>query len=556
MAADTIEIICENTGQTKSYPKGITLDQIAADQNIQLKEPVVGALVNNKLRELCYDVYKPKTIQFVDMTHPIGYRMYARSLAFIMYKAVKEIWPQATLRIDHSVSKGWYCEIDDAGIIFKPEHVEELENKMKEIVAANIPFNRKEVRTEKAIELFRERQMYDKANLFGTRTDMYTSIYSLGDQINYFYGYLVPSTRYIHTFDLIPFNGGLLLRLPERQNPHRLPPVPRQEKLFKIFREHKKWGLIMKVPYVGNLNEAIAEHRESELIQVAEALHEKKVARIADKISKRSQDVRIILIAGPSSSGKTTFSKRLGVQLSVLGFRTRQISIDDYFVNRELTPRDENGDYDFETLKAINIEKFNQDLKDLIDGKPVEIPRFDFTKGKSLPSGRVIQLEGKDMLIVEGIHGLNPELTPGIKPSHKFKIFVSALTQISIDTQNPIPSTDNRLIRRIVRDYQYRGYSALSTLRRWDSVRSGEEANIFPFQEQADIMFNSALFYELAVLKTLAEPILKEVQQNVPEYAEAIRLLKFLSFFKTIGSNEIPPTSILREFLGGSSFRY
>ncbi|PKP21240.1 MAG: AAA family ATPase [Bacteroidetes bacterium HGW-Bacteroidetes-22] len=556
MATNTIEIICENTGMTKSYTKGTTLDQIAADQNIQLKEPVLGALINNKLRELCYDVYKPKTVQFVDMTHPIGYRMYARSLAFIMYKAVMDMWPEATLRIEHSVSKGWYCEIDNVGIIIKPENVEELEKKMKEIVMADIPFTRTEVRTEKAIALFQERQMSDKADLFGTRTDMYTSIYSLGDQINYFYGYLVPSTRYIHTFDLIPFNGGLLLRLPERHNPHHLPPVPRQEKLFKIFREHKKWGIIMKVPYVGNLNEAVAGHHESELIQVAEALHEKKVARIADKIFKRRHEVKIILISGPSSSGKTTFSKRLGVQLSVLGFRTRLISIDDYFVDRELTPRDENGDYDFETIKAINVEKFNQDLKDLIDGRQIELPRFDFNEGKSKLSGKILQLGDNDLLIVEGIHGLNPELTPGIKPGQKFKVFVSALTQISIDTQNPIPSTDNRLIRRIVRDYQYRGYSALNTLRRWDSVRAGEEANIFPFQEQADIMFNSALFYELAVLKTMAEPILKEVQQNVPEYAEAVRLLKFLSFFRTIGSKEIPPTSILREFLGGSSFIY
>lgn len=556
MIENTIEIICENTGITKSYPKAITLREIADDQQIKLKEPVIGALVNNKLRELSYDIFKPKTVRFIDITHPTGYRMYARSLAFIMYKAVNDIWPHALLRIEHSVSKGWYCEIDHIGPEIKPELVQKIENRMKEIVAEDIPFTRHEERTEKAITLYKENQLTDKADLFSLRTDMYTSVYGLGNQINYFYGYLAPSTGYIKLFDLMPFNGGILIRLPAKDNPQKLPDVPRQEKLFKIFREHKRWVGILHVPYVGNLNQAIAERRGSELIQVAEALHEKKVARIADKIFKRRNEVKVILISGPSSSGKTTFSKRLAVQLSVLGFRTRQISLDDYFVDREFTPRGKNGDYDFETIKAIDIAKFNRDMKDLIEGNPVELPKFDFTVGRGKPSGTILTMGSNDLLIVEGIHGLNPELTPGIKPAQKFKIFVSALTQISIDTQNPIPSTDNRLIRRIVRDYQYRGYSALDTLKRWDSVRAGEETYIFPYQEQADIMFNSALFYELAVLKTLAEPILKEVQQNVPEFAEANRLLKFLSYFRTIGSKEIPPTSILREFLGGSSFVY
>jgi len=551
-----VEVLCENTGLTKSYPKSTTLSQIAADQHIRLDEPVIGALVNNKLRELDYDLYKPKTIRFIDMTHPIGYRMYARSLAFIMYKAVHDSWPHARLRIEHSVSKGWYCEIDHIGQEIRPEMVQRVETRMKEIVAADIPFTRREILTRDAVALYREREMFDKADLFESRTEMYTSVYGLGDHFNYFYGYLAPSTGFIKTFDLIPFNGGLLLRLPERNNPHHLPAVARQEKLFKIFREHKKWGQIMQVPYVGNLNQAIADRKSSELIHVAEALHEKKIARIADKIYKRRNEVKVILISGPSSSGKTTFSKRLGVQLSVLGFRTRHISLDDYFVDRDQTPRDKHGDYDFETIHAINIRQFNADLKNLIEGNSVEMPRFDFTSGKSKPSGTAISLDKNDLLIVEGIHGLNPELTPGIKPAQKFKIFVSALTQISIDTQNPIPSTDNRLIRRMVRDYQYRGYTAHDTLKRWNSVRAGEETYIFPFQEQADTMFNSALFYELSVLKPLAESILKDIQQNVPEFAEANRLLKFLSFFRIIDTKEIPPTSILREFMGGSSFVY
>lgn len=551
-----IEVICENTGTTTSFPKGITLGEIASQLNIKLQLPVIGALVNNKLRELTYDLYKPKTIRFIDMTHPIGYRMYARSLAFIMFKALADLWPQARLRIEHSVAKGWYCEIDHLGFEMKPETVQTLENRMKQLVADNLLFTRKEIRTAEAISLYLQQQMPDKATLFGTRTEMYTSVYGLGEQNNYFYGYLAPSTGLISLFDLMPFNGGLLLRIPERKNPRQLPDVPRSDKLFKIFREHKRWINILQVPYVGDLNLAIANRRANELIQVAEALHEKKVARIADKIFKRRNEVKVILISGPSSSGKTTFSKRLAVQLSVLGFRTRQISLDDYFVDREVTPRDKNGDFDFETIKAINIAQFNADLKSLIEGEAVELPRFDFTAGRSKPSGNLLRLERNDLLIVEGIHGLNPELTPGISNARKYKIFVSALTQISIDTQNPIPSTDNRLIRRIVRDFQYRGYSAYDTLKRWDSVRAGEEIYIFPYQEQADVMFNSALFYELAVLKTLAEPILKEVRQDVPEFAEANRLLKFLSFFRTIGSKEIPPTSILREFLGGSSFDY
>lgn len=551
----TIEVIIENNSSRKSYPKSITLGEIAEDQAIKLDYPVIGALVNNKLRELSYDLYKPKSIKFIDMSHPIGYRMYARSVAFVMYKAVKDIWHDGVLRIEHSVANGWFCGLELKGVNLTHEVAEMIEARMHEIVKEDIPFRRSEIPTSEAVALFRDLGLEEKASLFEYRTDHYSSVYHLNGLNNYFYGYLVPSTGLLSTFALEPYNHGLLLRLPVVGNPEVINKPLKQEKLFRIFREHKKWVNILGVPYVGNLNQAIATGNDSDLIKVAEALHEKKIARIADKIYKKG-GVKLVLISGPSSSGKTTFSKRLGVQLTVLGYRVSTISLDDYFVNRELTPRDENGEYDFETIKAIDVTLFNDHLSQLIEGKEVTIPRFDFTTGQRNPNGHKLQLKKNGILVVEGIHGLNPELTSSIDESQKFGIFVSALTQIAIDSQNPIPTTDNRLIRRIVRDFRHRNYSALETIKRWPSVRKGEELYIFPYQENADVMFNSALFYELAVLKSYAEPVLREVQQNTPEYAEAYRLLKFISYFKNMSLKEVPPTSILREFLEGSSFIY
>lgn len=550
-----IEIICTNNQLRREYPRGTTLAQIASDMGIQLRYPILGALVNNKLRELSFEVYKPKTIRFIDFSHPIGYRMYVRSTAFVLYAALREINTDAILKIDHSVSKGWYAEINGEGGPVTDELLNRIRLKMNEIIEADIPFTRKELPTPEAVKLFRENGHTEKANLFETRQEMYTSVYGLGNHMNYFYGYLVPSTGYITEFDIQKYFRGFLIRVPERENFEIKPKVALQPKLFKVFREHKKWINILDVNYVGSLNKATRQRRDTDLIKISEALHEKRIARIADKIYKSREKVRVILISGPSSSGKTTFSKRLSIQLMVLGLRPVQISLDNYFVDRELTPRDENGEYNFETLQAIDITLFNENLNDLLLGKDVLLPRFDFTTGKR-NNGERLKISSDQVLIVEGIHGLNPGLTPSIRPQCKFGIFVSALTQISIDAHNPIPSTDNRLIRRMVRDYRFRNYTALDTLRRWESVRHGEEQYIFPFQENADVMFNSALLYELAVLKTYAEPLLKTIPENETEYAEALRLMKFLSYFQPVSAREIPPTSILREFLGGSSFIY
>ncbi len=553
---NTIEVICLNCNQRREFPKGITLAEVAQQLNVQLKYPVLGALVNNRLRELSYDLYKPKTVKFIDFSNNIGYRMYVRSVYFLLYAAVKEVLPRALLRIDHSVSKGWYAELEGENIELNEDLIKRIKEKMEELVSADLPFTRKEILTTEAAELFKNNGQMDKAELFGSRHEMYTSVYGLNGYINYFYGYLVPSTAYLTRFDIRHYYKGILIRVPDPENFEISAEVIHQPKLFKIFREHKKWINILDVPYVGSLNKATTEKRDTDLIKISEALHEKRIARIADKIYKWHDRVKIILISGPSSSGKTTFSKRLSIQLMVLGLKPVQISLDNYFVDREHTPRDENGEYDFESLNAIDIELFNQNLSDLLNGRQVRLPRFDFNSGKRSYYNGTFQMRPDQVLIIEGIHGLNPALTPTIDPARKFGIFVSALTQISIDAQNPVSSTDNRLIRRMVRDYRFRGYSALETLKRWDSVRNGEEKNIFSFQENAEVMFNSALLYELAVLKTYAESLLKTVPEGEPEHAEAQRLMKFLSYFQPISSREIPPTSILREFLGGSSFIY
>ncbi len=551
-----MEIICTNSENIrKKYPAGISLTEIAKDLNINLEYPILGALVNNKVEEMDYQIFKPKIVTFVDVSHFVGYQMYLRSLSFVMYKAVKDLYPEAKLSILHSISGGKFCEIENA-----PKHVNgELSNsimkRMHEIISDDIPFIRMEILTDEAIKIFTEHNLLEKKLLFKTRNLLYTSIYKLDDCINYYYGFLVPSTSYLHVFNLSPFCNGLLLQGPSRYNPHKTPGVNPQSKLFNIFQEHKKWTKILGVSFVGDLNQAVESNSISGLIRVSEALHEKKVANIADEIAHRD-NIKIILISGPSSSGKTTFSKRLSVQLEVLGYKPVQISIDNYFVERDDTPKDEHGEFDFECVEALDLELFNRQLTQLLNEEEISVPTFDFTNGIKVFQGNTLKLHQNSILIIEGIHGLNPRLTSKIEDHLKFKIFVSALTQVSIDTQNPIPTTDNRLIRRMVRDFKYRGYSALNTLKRWQSVRKGEDKWIFPFQENADIMFNSAIMCELGILKTYAEPILRLVPQNCPEYAEAVRLLKFLSYFKPISEKDIPPTSILREFFGGSSFIY
>lgn len=552
----TIEILCENTNQYKEYPLGTTLLEIANDMNIKMQFPVCGALVNNKVRELVFEVVKPKNIRFIDYTSSDGKRFFTRSLFFILYAAVKDLLPNAQLKIDHSISWGFYCELENIDVPLNQQLIEHIKSRMKEIIAADLPFERKGKQMEKIIEEYREAGLNDKVLLYESSGWLYAYVYYLGNHINYFHGHLLPSTGYITAFDIELFNGGMFLRLPSEQRLGQLRDFIQQEKLFEIFREHKEWAEILGVDNVGKLNSYNKQGKGGEIIKISEALHEKKIASIATTITETRKGIRLVLIAGPSSSGKTTFSKRLAVQLAVCGIRSCALSLDNYFVDREHTPRDENGNYDFETLEAIDINFFNKQLLELIDGKKVEIPKFSFQTGQRNFDGDFMQLGKNDILIIEGIHGLNPNLIPMIDPALTFKIFTSALTSLSIDDHNPISTTDNRLIRRIIRDAKYRGYSALETIKRWPSVRIGEEKNIFPHQENADVMFNSALLYELAVLKKYAEPLLKSVPENQPEFSESLRLLKFLGYFQTIEDNEIPPTSLIREFLGGSSFSY
>lgn len=552
----TIAIKCLNNNSNKFYPLGTTLQEVAEDQNIKLNNPILGAYVNNKLAELSYEIYKPKNIRFIDITEPDGMRMYIRSLSFVLSKAVKDLYPSATLRIEHSVSKGTYCSLENTGVEITINEVIEIGDKMREIINADLPFIRKDEESENVIKLFQSQGQHDRTDLIQHKGQVYTSYYQLDDHIGAYYGYLVSSTGYLKVFDLIKYYNGMLLQIPQRTNPQELEDIVIQNKMFEIFQEFSEWNRVLKVSNLADINAACNNGASETLIKVSEALHEKKIGQIADMIDTRKKDVRLILISGPSSSGKTTFGKRLAIQLMVAGMKPLNLSLDNYFVNRDDTPKDENGDFDFEDLNALDVELFNQQLVDLLAGKSVEIPKFSFEKGERYYDGEHLQMADDNVLIVEGIHGLNPELTHLIPNSSKFKIYVSALTSINIDNQNLIHTTDNRLIRRIVRDYQYRSYSAQDTISRWPSVRRGEDKHIFPFQEEADVMFNSALLYELSVLKPMAETILLGVQPNQKEYSEARRLLNFFSYFKPLQSKDIPPTSILREFVGGSSFRY
>ncbi|HZH73241.1 MAG TPA: nucleoside kinase [Mariniphaga sp.] len=551
-----VEIFCHNTGTKHTYPLGTSLLEISKDLNIQLKHRICGAIVNHQARELSFCVVKPKQIMFYDVTHPDGIRMYIRSLIFILYVAVKEVYPHVSLRIRKGISNGYFCELSNMGRDIEENDIEAVKNKINEIIAKDEAFVKERILTEDAVEHLMHEGLIEKAQLFDQRGHLYSSLYFLNNLGNYFYGNLLPSTGYITNYDLIKYFDGLLLKVPNPANFNELQEAPKQKKLFEIYQEHKNWARILNVATVSHLNELTLQKKGGHVIKISEALHEKKIAEIANKIHSRKDDVHVVLVAGPSASGKTTFSKRLGVQLAVNGLRPYQISLDDYFVDRELTPRDEYGNYDFEALEAVDIQFFNEQLLELLDGKNVRLPKFDFHRGRRFMNGEYLQLKKGDILIVEGIHGMNPYLLPRIDPKNTFKIFISALTQISMDEQTHISTSDNRLIRRIIRDSKYRGYMAAETIKRWPSVKRGEEKNIFPFQENADVMFNSATLYELGVLKKYADPILKLVLENQPEYLEASRLLKFLSFFKPIDDEEIPPTSLLREFLGGSSFLY
>jgi len=554
---ESINIYCENTDIEKSYPFGTTLQDIIIDQKIDIGNPILGAMVNNTLKELDYLVYKPKTVRFIDYRHPDGKRMYMRSLSLVLFKAAVDLYPNEKLQIEHAVSNGLYCELGE--IISDDTHVDmvdQLRTRMQEIIEQDIPFTREELRTEDALRIFEEFGLDDKCTLMRTRKQFYSSVYKLDNVVNYFYGYLLPSSGYLKKFDLVKYYEGMLLVPPKEDNPQELSDIVIQNKLFEIFQEFKEWVEIIGVPNVGQLNLATQNGKVSEIIKISEALQEKKLACIADMINKRKENLKVVLISGPSSSGKTTFAKRLSIQLSVIGFKPIVLSMDNYFVDRKHTPRDKNGDYDFESPQALDIKLFNENMLDLFEGKEIDLPKFSFATGQRSYNGSKLKLAKNSIILVEGIHGLNPIISEMIPDKRKFKVYVSALTPLSIDSNNRISTTDNRLIRRMVRDYSYRGYSALETLQRWPSVRAGEEKHIFPFQEEADVMFNTALLFELGVLKKWVEPILKEVPPIVPEYSEAKRLLKFLSYILPVAEKEIPPTSILREFLDGSSFDY
>jgi uridine kinase len=553
---NTIDIYCVNTGTKKSYPLGITLSEIKDDFQVKLDNPIIGAMVNHKVKELSFVFVKNKKVQFIDYSHPDGLRLYVRSLFFILYASARQLFPEVKLKMMHGISRGYYCELSGLDRPISESDIFAIKSEMQQLVDRDIPFEKIGLPTEEVVEICRKQNLPYKATLLEQQGTLFSYLYFMDGLANYFYGYLVPSTGYLKVFDLVSYYEGLLLRIPNPAKFSEVQPYSKLDKLFGIFQEHKDWAELMDVPNVARLNENTLNGESGDIIKISEALHEKKIAEIANLIRDRKDEVKIVLIAGPSASGKTTFCKRLMVQLAVNGLKPTMISLDDYFVDREKTPKDRNGEFDFEAIEAIDVEYFNQQLIQLFNGETVELPKFNFTVGKKFPSGKKLKLEQGSILIVEGIHGMNPELVPHIEPANTFKIFLSALTQISIDDQNHISTTDNRLIRRMIRDSKYRNYSAQETIRRWQSVRAGEDKNIFPYQENADVMFNSALIYELAVLKKYAEPLLKSVPESQAEFSESIRLLKFLSYFKAIDDQEIPPTSVIREFLGGSSFSY
>lgn len=556
--SDTLPVICENAGRTIEVTMGTTLLEVERQLRLDGPHPFLAAYVNNRIKELNYRIYKPVTVRFIDITSFEGIRVYQRTISFILQKAVRELFPDRTLYIRHSLgASGFYCEISGFGPI-PAEHLDAIKTRMRGIIDRNLPIQGVKMLTDTARKIYEGFGMADKIALLDSRPRLYSKIYTIDSLPGYFYGALTPSTGYTPQFDLHSYYNGFFIALPLRTDPTRLHQSVHQEKMFDVFHQYQSWVEIMGVPTVGQLNSKVLAGDASELIKIAEAFHENKLAQVAGCVAEanRERGVRLVLISGPSSSGKTTFAKRLGVQLRVLGLNPVLISLDDYFVDREKTPRDENGEYDYEALEAIDLEQFNDHLKRLERGESVDIPRYDFISGTRQWHDNPLQLDERSVLIVEGIHGLNPALTPGVPESRKFKIYVSCFTSVALDNVSRIATSDNRLLRRLTRDYRTRGNDALSTLARWESVRRGEEKHIFPYQENADVMFNSSLFYEISVLRRFAEPILREVPDTVPEYGEAKRMLKFLDNFIPISPEEIPPTSLLREFIGGSSFKY
>jgi uridine kinase len=549
-----ILIRCKNTKKTLETSIGSTLSEIFSQTGLEMEYGPVSARVNNKVEGMHFRVYKPKEVEFLDMHDSSALRAYTRSLFFVLNKAAHDIYPDCTVVIDIPVSNGYYVDLRlDRPVTIAD--VDAIRARMKEIIAAAYPIHRHETTTEEAIEMFQQSRSFSKVRLLKGMGNLYTTYYDIDGYVDYYYGSMLTNTSQIYLFGLEPYYDGMLLRIPTTSDPSKLGEMVQQDKMFEIFKEHHRWQGILGMRTVGDLNMAIRKGFTPQLIQVSEALQEKKIAQIADEITSR-KEVKMVLIAGPSSSGKTTTCKRLSVQLAVNGIQPVGISLDDYFVSRDQTPRDEKGDYDYEHLHALNIPLLNEQMNALLRGEEVELPHYNFQKGQSEWSGKKLRLKGNEILVVEGIHALNPELTAQIPEEQKFRIYASALTTILLDNHNYIPTTDNRLLRRIIRDYKYRGVSAQETIRRWPSVRRGENKWIFPYQENADAMFNSAMLFELAVIRGQAIPVLEQVPENCVEYAEAYRLLKFLRYIQPIPEDQIPPTSLLREFLGGSSFEY
>lgn len=549
-----LHIRCKNNKKSLKVPMGSTLSDIFKEINLQMPYGPVSAKVNNKVEGLHYRVYHNKDVEYLDLHTQSGIRTYTRSLFLVLCKAVHDLYSRSEVIIDIPVSNGYYCNLK-LGHAITAEDVNRIRTRMQEIVNAHLPIQRFETTTEEAIDMFSKLGDEQKAKLLKSSGTLYTVYYVLDDYKDYYYGSMLTNTSQLYLFGLEPYFDGVLLRIPSVQDPSQLGALIRQDKMFEVFKEHHRWQSLLGIKTVGDFNEAVGNGEATNLINVSEALQEKKISQIADKIAAK-KDIKVVLIAGPSSSGKTTFCKRLSVQLLASGVKPVQISLDDYFVNREETPKDEQGEYDYESIYALNIPLINEQFNALFNGQEVELPKYNFQTGSSEKSGNKLRLEENNVLVVEGIHALNPTLTAQIPDGKKFKIYASALTTILLDNHNYIPTTDNRLLRRIVRDYKYRGCSAQETIRRWPSVRAGENKWIFPYQEQADVMFNTAMLFELAVIKPQAEEVLEQVPENCEEYAEAYRLRKFLKYFSPLPFRALPPTSLLREFLGGSSFKY
>ena len=549
-----IQIRCKNNKKTQKVEIGSTLFDVFSSFDLKMTHGPVSARVNNKVEGMHYRVYNSKDVEFLDMTTASGSRAYTRTLFFVLCKAVQDIYPATDVVIDIPVSNGFYVDIR-LGRPVVDEDVNIIRRRMQEIIDARMPIRRFTVPTEDAITLFQEKGDVEKVKLLKTSGSIYTTYYKIGEYVDYYYGTLLTNTSQLYLFGLEKYYDGMLLRIPSVSNPDVLGEMTRQDKMFDIFKEHHRWQEILGIRTVGDFNQAIEAGHATDIINISEALQEKKLAKIAEDIAQR-KGVKLVLLAGPSSSGKTTSCKRLSIQLAVNGLKPLQISLDDYFVDRDKTPKDENGEYDFESIYALNLDLLNDQFNALFRGEEVDLPKYDFPSGKSIKSGKKLKLEPNNVLVVEGIHALNPELTAHVPEEQIFRVYASALTTILLDNHNYIPTTDNRLLRRIIRDYKYRGVSAQETIHRWPSVRAGENKWIFPFQENADAMLNTAMLYELSVLKMQAEPLLQQVPENCEEYAEAYRLLKFLKYFKGIPYNNLPPTSLLREFLGGSSFHY